>query len=217
MARKRRPFVRSSAVRDARLIIIAAEDTTATVAYFRALISPDYYQNPRVHVEVLQRDATASAPEHVLAQIDGWRTLYDYDETDEFWLVIDVDKWGEEKLSQIAQSCAQKAIRLAVSNPAIELWFLLHRTDLTGYTPEELGDLLRNERVSNHRTRLEQEIVRVVGRYNKSNLHIGDFLPHVAAAVLRAEALDHSPADRWPQGLGSHVYRLIRSIAPKLG
>ena len=33
MSRLRRPFIRESAVRDARLIVIATEDTKATVSY----------------------------------------------------------------------------------------------------------------------------------------------------------------------------------------
>ncbi len=73
MPRKRPPFIRLSAVRDARLIIIATEDTKAAVAYFEGLVSTKYFQNPRVHVEVLQRQTTASAPGHILRQLDEWR------------------------------------------------------------------------------------------------------------------------------------------------
>lgn len=212
MPRKRSPFIRPSADRDARLIIIAAEDTKATVRYFERLASPDYYQNSKVHVEVLRRDTTASAPDHVLRQLDEWRETYDFGEGDEFWLVIDVDQWGDQKLSLIAQNCVQKSISLAVSNPAIELWFLLHHVDVGSYSQADLDELQANERVSNNRTRLEQEIVRLVGRYNKSDLRVDDFLPHATDAVRRAEALDHSPTDRWPQTLGTRIYLLVNSI-----
>ena len=125
---------------------------------------------------------------------------------------MDVDRWGEQKLSQIAQDCIQKSINLAVSNPAIELWFLLHRTDLDRYTQAQLDEFLANERMSNNRTRLEQEIVGLAGSYNKSNLKVSDFLPFVNDAIRRAESLDHMPTDRWPQTLGTHVYRLVGSV-----
>jgi hypothetical protein len=193
-------------------VIIATEDTKATVAYFQAFISPDYYQSPHVHVEVLTRTSGGSAPENVLRQLDEWRNEYQFGEGDEFWLVVDVDQWGDGKLSSVVQECIQKSISLAVSNPAIEIWFLLHLTDLTVYRQTDLDEFLANEKVNNKRTRLDQEIVQLIGRYNKANLHVEDFLPNLEDAIRRAEALDHAPTDRWPQGLGTRVYRLARSI-----
>ena len=130
MPRIRRPFERpKDKLRDARLIIIATEDTKATVAYFEAMASPAYYQSSKVHVEVLLREDTASAPEHILEQLDQWLAEYQIAEDDDLWLVIDVGRWGSKKLNQIAKACRQKAVYLAVSNPSIELWFLLHLHD----------------------------------------------------------------------------------------
>ena len=70
MPRKRLAYVRPDAVRDARLIVIATEDTKATVTYFKTLISPAYYQSSKVHVEILTREDTASSPERILQQLD---------------------------------------------------------------------------------------------------------------------------------------------------
>jgi hypothetical protein len=42
MPRKRRPLDRTSAVRDARLIIIATEDSQATPRYFEAFTASKY-------------------------------------------------------------------------------------------------------------------------------------------------------------------------------
>ena len=213
MPRIRRPFERpTDKVRDARLIIIATEDTEATVAYFEAMKSLTYYQSSKVHVEVLTRTDTASAPERILAQLEQWLTQYQIAEDDELWLVIDVDRWGSKKLNQIAKACRQKTIHLAVSNPCIELWFLLHVRDMDQYDEITQSDLLKNAKVSPKRTRIEQAIVDVVGRYNKGNLHTDDYLPHVEMAIASAEKLDVAPNDRWPQQLGTRVYLLARSI-----
>ncbi len=212
MPRKRRPLDRTSAVRDAKLIIIATEDTKATVRYFEALVSSRYYQNLKVQVRVLQRESTASSPEHILAMLDTYRNEYPLDANDELWLVIDVDKWGDKKLSQVAAQSEQKGFLLAISNPAIELWFLLHLTSLDRYDEATKADLLKNEKVRKNRTRLDQAIVDIIGSYNKSNLDVDHFLPHLSEAVERAKALDTQPQDRWPQQLGTHVYRLVRSI-----
>lgn len=212
MLRKRRPLIRPDAVRDARLIVIATEDTKATVSYFEMLVSPQYYQSTRVQVKVLTREDTASSPERILAQLDAWRLEYQLNEDDELWLVIDVDRWGDAKLSQIAQACGQKQIKLAVSNPAIELWFLLHLTDLEQYDTERLSRLQANKKAKASRSELEQAIIEIVGSYNKSNLDVDRYIPHVELAIRRAEQLDIQPDDRWPQQLGTRVYLLARSM-----
>jgi hypothetical protein len=212
MPRKQRPFIRESAVRDARLVVIASEDSEATPTYFETLVSPNFYQSSRVHVELVRRDNTASAPGHVLAQIERWLDIYQIGAEDEFWLVIDVDNWGDAKLSQIAKTCNQKEIYLAVSNPAIELWFLLHHTDLDRYDAATLEVLFENKKNGARRTPLEQAILEITGQYNKSNLDAHNYVPHVKEAIARAKALDINPNNRWPQHLGTHVYRLAQSI-----
>jgi len=103
------------------LIIIAAEGKVTENQYFNALASPRYYYNPRIHVEVLVRDENASAPERVIAQLDAFRKQYSLRAIDELWLVIDVDRWGDAKLSDIGTQCEQKGYRLAASNPCFEL------------------------------------------------------------------------------------------------
>jgi hypothetical protein len=51
MPRIRRPFERPiGKLRDARLTVISTEDTDATRAYFAAMTSPRYYQNPKVYI-----------------------------------------------------------------------------------------------------------------------------------------------------------------------
>lgn len=212
MPRKRTPFVRIGAHRDARLIVIATEDTKATVTYLQTLVSPAYYQSAKVHVEILTRDDTASSPERILRQLDEWNEEYQLEAEDELWLVIDVDQWGARKLSQIAKECLQKAIRLAISNPAIELWFLLHLIDLNQADEATKQRLLANKKNRGRRAELEQAIIEVVGSYNKAKLNTADFLPHIDLAIDRAERLDRQPADRWPQQLGTRVYLLAQSI-----
>lgn len=213
--RKRREFIRKSAYRDAKLVIIATEDTQATPRYFQALCSPAYYQNPKVHVCVLESTNTSSGPAHVLARLKAYQNEYELGDGDELWLVIDVDEWGESKLSQVTRESSQANHWLAVSNPCIELWFLLHLIAFENYTDDQLVDLLKNPKVNKTRRLLEHEIINLVGRYDKSNLAVDDFLPYVEDAIQRAEELDINPQDRWPQGLGTHVYRLVKSILDK--
>ena len=153
-----------------------------------------------------------SSPDSVLREADNWVKTYQIGDDDELWLVIDVDRWGSEKLSQISQQCLQKKISLAVSNPTIELWFLLHRVDISKYPNDVQKELLENGRVSSSRKRLEQEIINVVGSFNKSNLNVNDYIPHVENAIHHADLLGISPTDRWPQTLGTQVHLLMKSI-----
>lgn len=215
MPRKRRPLNREIAHRDAKLIVIATEDSKATVKYFEEFASPNYYQNSKAQIKVIPRHDTNSAPHHVLSLLDQYKAEYQLDEDDELWLLIDVDKWGEGNLSDIATKSQQKGIFLAVSNPAIEVWLLLHVASFDEYSADEQAKLFANKRVGRQRsnkTYLEKAIRDKVGAYNKSNLNVDDFLPHVEVAIERSEQIDINPNDRWPQTFGTRVYLLAKSI-----
>ena len=212
MPRKFKPRSRLSGVRDAKLIIIASEGVLTEPQYFRALASR--FTNSKVKVYPLEReDVTASSPERVISELDSFKDVYpDLNSDDEFWLVIDVDHWGDTKLTKIAQECNQKGYTLAVSNPCFELWLLLHIKFLDEYSPDTLAAFLENPRVTRNRTRLDRELLDQLGEYNKSNLNVDQFLPFVEQAIQRARDLDIRPNDRWPNDLGSRVYLLAEKI-----
>ena len=206
------PRVRSTShVRDASLIIIATEGTKTEKRYFEDLSYVAWYQNSNVLVKVLDHLQADSNPEDVLAMLDGFRNQYHLHAGDSLWLVIDVDRWGK-KLAEIARLCLQKKYELCVSNPCFELWLLLHVTSLNQYTAEVKSEFRINAKDGAKRTRLGRELVTILGRYNKSHPDASDFLPHLSTAIEQAQALDINPADRWPNDLGSRVYRLVTQI-----
>ena len=54
-----------------------------------------------------------------------------------------------------------------------------------------------------------------LGGYRKGGVDPAKFSRDAATrAVARAEKLDTSPADRWPQKTGSHVYKLVKKLLP---
>lgn len=207
--RRFKPLSRPSAFRDAKLIIIATEDTKAEPKYFRDVAA--YYKNPKVHVEVLTRPGTASSPEYVINMLDKFKQKYHLNKIDELWMVIDVDRWGEKKLSLIAMLCRQKNYFLAVSNPCSDIWFLIHKQSLDDYPGETLNEFLENKKIYK-RTRLEIELIKVYGGFNKKNLNTAQFLPFVNEAVARARKLDIHPEQRWPLQLGTRIYLLAEKI-----
>jgi hypothetical protein len=214
MGRERKRLERVSQVRDARLFVIATEGEETEKQYFEDLMSKDWYSNPRVIIEVLERSSSASNPKRILKLLDerAKKTGLKFD--DELWLVIDRDKqsWTIEEIAQVAQVCLQKGYYLAISNPCFELWLLLHIQSLDEYSDETLQEFLDNKKVSSSRTRLEKELILLLGSYNKSNLDTSQFLPYVKEAIERAKKLDIFSEQRWQNQLGTRIYKLVEKI-----
>jgi hypothetical protein len=196
--RIRREFKRQGFNREIqRLFVIAAEE---------------WYQNKAVHIEPLKRLEGGSSPSSVLKQLREFKSEFKLRAGDELWMVIDRDKqsWKIAEISQVAQQCEQASYGFAMTNPAFEFWLLLHIRDMSTYSAEVQQEFLENGKTGD-RTRVEQELVTLLGSYNKSNLNVNHYLPQLTVAVERAEAMDHG-GGRWPNGLGSHVYKLIKRL-----
>ena len=205
---------RISGIRSPKLIIIASEGTNTERIYFEDMASSEYYRNPRVHVEVLEHDNTASSPKHISLYLDNFKRKYHLalNKDDELWLVIDRDRWTLAELSSVASSCQQKHYLLACSNPCFELWLLLHIKSLDDYNTSDLDAFAKNKHISPNRTLLERELLNLLGNYNKTNPDTSKFLPLVDIAISRARDLDTNPTARWPTCLGTRVYKLAESI-----
>ena len=206
---------RQEAFRDARLIVVASEGKDTERIYFKALAKE--YTNPRVHVHILERseaEQNNSSPEHVLKQLNDYKEQYALEADDELWLVVDKDRWTEAMLSRVATECAQDDyMHMALSNPCIELWLLLHLVDVTSLTSEEQQQWLENRRKSKSadpylKVRLRQEM----GSYHEAAYDAQMLIAHVEKAIERAKTLDKNPSDRWPQTLGTRVYLLAESV-----
>lgn len=206
---------RQEAFRDARLIVVASEGKDTERIYFKALAKE--YTNPRVHVHILERseaEQNNSSPEQVLKQLNDYKEQYALEADDELWLVVDKDRWTEAMLSRVATECAQDDyMHMALSNPCIELWLLLHLVDVTSLTSEEQQQWLENRRKSKSadpylKVRLRQEM----GSYHEAAYDAQMLIAHVEEAIERAKTLDKNPTDRWPQTLGTRVYLLAESV-----
>lgn len=206
---------RREAFRDARLIVIASEGKDTERIYFKALAKE--YTNPRVHVHILERsvdEQNNSSPEHVLKQLNDYKSQYELEADDELWLVVDKDRWTEAMLSRVATECSQEvAMHMALSNPCFELWLLLHIEDAASLTPEEQMLWMENRRKSKNadpylKVRLRQKM----GSYHESSYDALSLIAHIEDAIERAKTLDKNPTDRWPQTLGTRVYLLAESV-----
>lgn len=215
--RQRKDFTRSEGKKSARLVIIATEGTDTERIYFEAVKADLCSSN--VHVEVLRRADGSSSPENVYLQLQKFKNEYNIADDDELWVVVDRDKqtWTAKMLSEVARYCHQDSnLRFCVSNPCFELWLLLHLEDVASYSPDELQQLRENCKIKKTSpTWLKRKMRQLLGSYSESNYDVSRLLPTIDTAIDRAEALDVSPADRWPQDIGTRVYLLVRSIMEK--
>jgi hypothetical protein len=180
-------------VRDARLFIIATEGAVTEKQYF------EMFGSSRIKVEVLPTGSdNQSAPDYVLDRLNSFKEQFDLHEDDILWLVLDVDRWGDEKLSLVCREAKQKNYHLAISNPCFEVWLCLHCGDLN---PED-------KTCKQFKARLRK----ILGSYNGSNLDLSQYEPHLAAAVERAQILHPDLQHNWPPTIGTHVYRLVEIL-----
>ncbi|KAF0245178.1 MAG: hypothetical protein FD167_3563 [bacterium] len=196
-SRKKRPLNRTIPyLRDTKLIIIATEGSCTEKQYF------EIFKNLKLQIKIIAtpKEDTKSAPKYVLERLNSFKQTYQLNKEDELWLMIDVDRWTPESLSQVCSECYQKGYLLAISNPCFEMWLYLHFLDLdttvTNITCNDIENNLRSH----------------LGSYNKSNLDIESYKLHIPDAIKRARDLDSNPNERWPSLLGTRVYKIVEKF-----
>lgn len=112
--KKSRPLIREEKTyRDARLFVIATEDTHAPAQYFRL------FRNPRIQVRVLPTEGGLSAPGHVIQRLDDFVEEFQMVQGDEFWLMLDTDHWVESNhitnFDQVCTQATQKGFHLCTA------------------------------------------------------------------------------------------------------
>ena len=182
---------RNTNVRDAKLCVIATEGEKTEKQYFAL------FQSPKIKVEILSTEAGLSAPNHVLGPLDQFKTNYNLGPEDALWLMFDVDRNRAAKLSDICQEALQKGFQLAISASCFEFWLFLHHFDAEAFTDCKA---------------IEAELKARLGSYNKTNLRTELYRPLIADALRRAKALHTNPEERWPEPLGTHVYKVIETL-----
>jgi len=196
-SRRKRPLDRTIPhQRDARLVVIATEGTSTERDYF-AIFGR---MSSRVQVRVLETEGGYSAPRHVLERLRRFRREFDLGPSDALCLVIDKDRWPDAQLNEVAKGALQMRALLAVSNPCFEVWLYLHSAD----PPDEMAAMTSQQVKSAHRSALTAR----AGDATPETY----YLQRVDDAVRRAVGLDVTPEQRWPNRLGTRVYRVIEAI-----
>lgn len=99
---------------------------------------------------------------------------YDPSRGDEIWCVYDCDEHTDQELKKALKLASKNSVNIAFSNPAFELWYLLHY----GYYSDEMSRGLAYERLRRH-----------IPNYDK-NVRINEILdPRVGQALGNAQRL----------------------------
>lgn len=200
-ARRRRPLgrVEPGKHRDARLFVIATEDTYAAKQYFGAFCG----MSARVKIVISETTDSRSSPRHVVERLIGCKDAEDLNEDDRLWALIDTDHWVEPnhrpQLIDTLKRARENGITVAMSNPCFDLWLLLHHLDL----PDNHGivdgngvaEYMKKNGVPFSKVRLDME------RYGPDEIRM---------AIHRSRRLcGDSPLIGWPQTTGSQVHHLL--------
>ena len=176
-----------------KLFVIAAEGERTEPRYFALFKDASV-----IHVICL-RFSGDSAPEQVLKRMQQYLKDEDIKTTDEAWVVVDKDQWGDAQLNSLFRwSQSSTNFGFALSNPKFEYWLLLHFED---------GNNVSTSRECSQRLR------RYLPRYDK-DVNPREFpRENIERAVHRAAARDNPPCDDWPRRPGqTTVYRLVRKL-----
>lgn len=214
MGRIKRTFERPENKRSAKLIVIATEGRKTERIYFEGLA--DKYDSTKVHLEIIEKLDNNSSPEEVLNQLNSFAEEFNLDEKDELWMVIDRDyqSWTIKMIKSVAQICYQKrGYYLALSNPAFEVWLLSHLINCLDLPEEERLKLIENKKVRNSsKTYSKKKLSDLLGGFNEANYDAKIFIDRVEIAIKNSIDNDKNPRTRWPNYIGTRVYRLVQSI-----
>ena len=199
------------------VFIIATEGAKTEVNYFNKLHLNKLLKT-HIKIKTLPSSDGKSAPLKVL---DRLNTFVEENEInisyDEFWIVIDRDSssWTLEDIKTVSEQCKLNSYGFAISVPAFELWLLLHLVDIGKFSDIENNALLENKKVTkrkNSRHRLETEIIKYCGEYNKSYPSMKIFIPTTLTAIKNAKKLIKDENDEIPDYLATFVYKLVEKI-----
>ena len=188
--------------RDANIIYIATEGENTEKHYFEL---PIFMNNHRVKVIVLSTGEDGySAPQHVIHRLHNDPNIkyVQPQPDDEYWLVIDKDRWTEQKISEVCSMARRgkhgKKTQVAISNPCFEMWLYLHHAEWTdgSIIPKILKQRLHKLTKGRGLSQFDKESVNEM----------------IDAAIVRAKTNDPTNGLYWPDNPGTRVYQVVEAI-----
>ena len=161
---------------------------------------PNYFRSFRVSKKVAQVDikGIGRSPSELVAKAKDLNDEGDYDQV---WCVFDRDEWKANDFNSAMQSAASSGFKVAYSNEAFELWYVLHFEFLNTGVP---------------RQDYAKKLSSLLGRkYQKNSEYIyEDLLKNQHIAIRNADKLlsqyqNHRPATDNPS---TAVHLLVQAL-----
>ena len=181
--------------RSAQVFVIACEGEKTETLYFEHFTQG--LRRVRVVPLATGKDGLSS-PAHLLERLS--QKIGEFPDA-QAWLVFDTDHHFADNNRRGTQTvfdkARQKNFQIAVSNPCIELWFLLHLEDVAAPCDE---------------THCTARLKELLSGYNHDRYRPEELRSGLADAIERARTLDVTPDTQSPQNPGSRVYRLMEAL-----
>lgn len=153
-------------------------------------------------LKIIEAKEGDSSPGKVLKRLEKFlkgKSEYDAKNGDEFWLVIDRDRWEEKEILDVYEECRKKRFNLALSNPCFELWLNFHQENPK--SPKTCSGCLK-------------EVKNLLkGKYDKNDYDAAKLIVDVACAIETSRRLHEDKTEPFPADTGTHVYLLVEKIA----
>lgn len=200
--RDKRPARGPATHQPKRRLLVVCEGERTEPEYLRGLQA--HVRNPLVHIELPPERGEPRRLVELAKQLRdearraARRERDDHLAFDEVWCAFDRD--AHERFHEAVKMAQDNGLLLAVSNPCVELWLLLHLQDQPG---------------AQDRHQLRRRLRDLLPSYDKG-VRFADFAAGLRNAEDRAERLDADAARRddgpFPNPSTS-FYRLTRSVA----
>lgn len=174
---------------------IAPEGTVTEYDYFSSLQRELRLENVEIIPIPKEEGDTCSDPEHIVKLASKFCTKHKIKIDDYFKvaIVVDFDRW-RHKLANAFHEAKRRKFDFYLSNPCIELWFLLHENDLSTWDKSELTPC--------------RKCKQLFGSSNKiKTLYI-----NTKTAIENARKLDNEQDAAWPTEVGTSLYKLFEQI-----
>lgn len=211
MMRKKRGYKRETPenlVRDYKLFAIACEGSKREPDYFKVFrhfsnkIAVDVIEEIVNEEEALSINPNKSAPKWVLERAIRYIEKEGLSDEDDLWFVMDIDRWSEQQLREIATYCEKyKNWHIALSNPCFEVWLYLHKK----------ADISISE------SKTCQDFKYEISTFEKGGYHPYKFLSYLEEAVLNARIADSDKNHYFPKHKETKVYRLANAVLNIIG
>jgi len=211
MMHKKRGYKRDTPielVRDYKLFAIACEGSKREPCYFNLFqyisckIKVDVIEDKVSNIEMQRIYDTNSAPKWVLDRAVRYIEKEGLLDEDELWFVMDVDRWTENQLREIAHYCEQKTNwNIVLSNPCFEVWLYFHKKAN-----------IRNSKSSDC-SQFKFEI----SKFEKGGYHPYKFIYYLKDAISNSKAADSHPEHFMPSFKETKVYQLAEALITTIG